>query len=64
MVEDVEVIRKIAKEQEEGRNVGKIEKLKELVQKKLAKNQSIERIADDLVEDVEVIRKIAKELNA
>ena len=50
--------------QEEGRNVWKIEKLKELVQKKLAKNQSIERIADDLVEDVEVIRKIAKELNA
>lgn len=50
--------------QEEGRNVGKIEKLKELVQKKLAKNQRIERIADDLVEDVEVIRKIAKELNA
>ena len=50
--------------QEEGRNVGEIEKLKELVQKKLAKNQSIERIADDLVEDVEVIRKIAKELNA
>ena len=50
--------------QEEGRNVGKIEKLKELVQKKLAKNQSIKRIADDLVEDVEVIRKIAKELNA
>lgn len=50
--------------QEEGRNVGKIEKLKELVQKKLAKNQSIERIADDSVEDVEVIRKIAKELNA
>ena len=47
----------------EGRNVGKIEKLKELVQKKLAKNQSIERIADDLVEDVEVIRKIVKELN-
>ena len=50
--------------QEEGRNVGKIEKLKELVQKKLAKNQSIEKIADDLVEDVEVIRKIVKELNA
>ena len=48
----------------EGRNVGKIEKLKELVQKKLAKNQSIEKIADDLVEDVEVIRKIVKELNA
>lgn len=48
----------------EGRSVGQIEKLKELVQKKLAKNQSIERIADDLVEDVEVIRKIAKELNA
>ena len=48
----------------EGRNVGQIEKLKELVQKKLAKNQSIEKIADDLVEDVEVIRKIVKELNA
>ena len=47
----------------EGRSVGQIEKLKELVQKKLAKNQSIERIADDLVEDVEVIRKIVKELN-
>ena len=48
----------------EGRSVGLIEKLKELVQKKLAKNQSIEKIADDLVEDVEVIRKIVKELNA
>ena len=33
------------------------------MQKKLAKNQSIERIADDLVEDVEVIRKIVEELN-
>lgn len=29
----------------EGRSVGQIEKLKELVQKKLAKNQSIEKIA-------------------
>ena len=48
----------------EGRSVGQIEKIKELVQKKLAKNQSIEKIADDLVEDVEVIRKIVKELNA
>lgn len=48
----------------EGRSVGQIEKLKELVQKKLAKNQSIEKIADDLVEDVEVICKIVKELNA
>ena len=48
----------------EGRSVGQIEKLKELVQKKLAKNQSIEKIADDLVEDVVVIRKIVKELNA
>lgn len=48
----------------EGRSVGQIEKLKELVQKKLVKNQSIEKIADDLVEDVEVIRKIVKELNA
>ena len=48
----------------EGRSVGQMEKLKELVQKKLAKNQSIEKIADDLVEDVEVIRKIVKELNA
>ena len=34
----------------EGRSVGQIEKLKELVQKKLAKNQSIEKIADDLVD--------------
>lgn len=48
---------------EEGKNVGKEEKLKEQVQKKLAKNQSIERIADDLVEDVEVIRMIVEELN-
>lgn len=48
---------------EEGKNVGKEEKLKEQVQKKLAKNQSIERIADDLVEAVEVIRKIVEELN-
>lgn len=48
---------------EEGKHVGKEEKLKEQVQKKLAKNQSIERIADDLVENVEVIRKIVEELN-
>ncbi len=48
---------------EEGKNVGKEEKLKEQVQKKLAQNQSIERIADDLVEDVEVIRMIVEELN-
>lgn len=41
---------------------GRKEERKELVQKKLAKNQSIERIAEDLVEDVEVIRKIAEEI--
>ncbi len=41
---------------------GRKEERKELVQKKLVKNQSIERIAEDLVEDVEVIRKIAEEI--
>lgn len=41
---------------------GRKEERKELVQKKLAKNQSIERIAEDLVEDVEVIHKIAEEI--
>lgn len=45
-----------------GRKEGREESRKELVRKKLAKNQSIERIADDLVEDVEVIRKIVEEL--
>ena len=45
-----------------GRNDGKMEKLKELVQKKIAKNQTIEQIADALEESVESIEKIIEEL--
>lgn len=52
----------LAEELKEADLRGRKEERKELVQKKLAKNQSIERIAEDLVEDVEVIRKIAEEI--
>ena len=45
-----------------GRNDGKMEKLKELVQKKIAKNQTIEQIADALEESEESIEKIIEEL--
>ncbi len=38
------------------------EKLIEQVQKKLAKGQSVEKIADDLVEDLSVIQRIVEEL--
>ena len=38
------------------------ELLKQLVHKKLAKGQSMEVIAEDLVEDVEVIRTIVDEI--
>ena len=51
---------------EDGRKSGKAEgersMLLNLVQKKLAKNQSVEEIADDLVESVEVIQQIVKKL--
>ena len=47
-----------------GREEGRTELLKQQVQKKLAKGQSIEVIAEDLVEDVEVIRTIVDEIQA
>lgn len=57
---------------EDGRKLGKAEgkaegerkKLMNLVQKKLARNQSVEEIADDLVEEVETIQEIVKELHS
>ena len=36
--------------------------LVKLVQKKLAKGDSIEKIADDLMEDINIIEEIIKEL--
>ena len=45
-----------------GRAEGRTELLKQLVQKKLAKGQSVEVIAEDLVEDVEVIQTIVDEI--
>ena len=45
-----------------GRDAGKMEKLKEMVQKKLAMDQSVEKIAEDLVEDEKVIREIVEAL--
>ena len=39
-----------------------MEKLKEMVQKKLAMDQSVEEIAEDLVEDEKVIREIVEAL--
>lgn len=53
---------------EEGRKKGlqegKREQLVELVQKKLAKNHSVEQIADALEESEDAIRKIIEELNS
>ena len=46
----------------EGRAEGQTEKLRELVEKKLAKGDTLEKIADDLVEDINVIEQIIKEL--
>ena len=45
-----------------GIKIGQEELLKQLVKKKLAKGQSVEIIAEDLVEDIEVIRKIVDAL--
>ena len=61
--EDVKVMCNLSEGIEErgiikGREEGRTELLKQQVQKKLAKGQSIEVIAEDLVEDVEVIQAI------
>ena len=47
---------------DEGIKLGREELLKQQVKKKLAKGQSVDIIAEDLVEDIEVIRKIVDEL--
>ena len=44
------------------RRQGQRDKLIELVQKKLQRGDSIEKIADDLVEDIEIIKEIVDEL--
>ena len=49
-------------EREEGLQEGRFLKLKEQVEKKLAKGCSIEDIADMLEEDIEVIKDIVAEL--
>lgn len=46
----------------EGRMEGRMEMLERQVQAKLARHESIEKIADDLVESVEVIQQIVKKL--
>ena len=46
-----------------GLMLGEQNKLRNLVQKKLAQNQSLEKIAEDLMEDLETIRDIAKNLS-
>ena len=46
----------------EGRAEGQMEMLEKKVQAKLARNESIEKIADDLVENIEVIQQIVKKL--
>ena len=43
--------------------LGEQNKLRNQVQKKLAKNQSLEKIAEDLMEDLETIREIADNLS-
>ena len=56
--------RGIIKGRAEGKAEGRIELLKQQVQKKLAKGQSVEVIAEDLVEEVEIIRTIVDEIQA
>ena len=48
---------------EEGREEGEKRKLRELIQKKLAKGQSLEMIAEVLEEDVETIQSLIQECN-
>ena len=61
--EDVKVMCNLSEGIEErGIIKGRTELLKQSVQKKLAKGQSMEVIAEDLVEDVEVIRTIVDEI--
>ena len=61
--EDVKIMCNLSEGIEErGIIKGRTELLKQLVQKKLAKGQSMEVIAEDLVEDVEVIRTIVDEI--
>ena len=52
----------LADKREEGREEGINKKLREMVQKKLAKGDLVEKIADDLMEDINVIEEIVKEL--
>ena len=49
-------------ERKAGRAEGQRAKLKEQVERKLAKGESVEKIADDLVENVHVIEEIIKTL--
>ncbi len=46
----------------EGIGLGARLKLKEQVEKKLGKGDSVEKMADDLIEDIAVIEKIVAEL--
>lgn len=46
----------------EGTEIGKDEKLRELIKRKMEKGDSIEKIADDLVESIEVVQRFVKEL--
>ena len=48
---------------EEGREEGEKRKLRELIQKKLAKGQSPEMIAEALEENVETIQSLIQECN-
>ena len=52
----------LADKREEGREEGINKKLREMVQKKLAKGDSVEKIADDLMEDINVIEEIVRKL--
>ena len=47
---------------EDSKSEGRMEILERQVRAKLARHESIERIADDLVESVEVIQQIVKKL--
>ena len=63
-IEERGIIKGRAVGRAEGKAEGRTELLKQQVQKKLAKGQSVEVIAEDLVEEVEIIRTIVDEIQA
>ena len=52
---------KIFEREEMVREEGRELKIRELIQKKLQRGDSVEKIAEDLMEDIELVRQVASE---